>query len=224
MCRFKKSEIVNAKFLSEVKMTSSLRAEAKHKGRTTKAIREVDSNGEYYADYGGQDLTDLKEGYKGQPRKTKTSKPSKEIGIVNRLLPKFNTFHNGNYSIDENKQPKQADSADVIIRDPNTGKVVKIQVRESDDEHQYPISTGKFSRAGNSYDIASKAIRRAIQDKIDKNYADKSNLVIALGGWKSVRKEELVKFSTNESNFLEKAGFKEIWFVGQEDETIVKLC
>src|SRR4030042_6469519 len=190
-------------------MSASLKAEAKDGKKTTKAIRESDTNSNYSVDFEGQTFS---EKYEGKTSKSKRDKRKKDINIVRRFLPRFNQCHGKNYTLDEYNQPSESDSVDIVIKD-KTYEEQGLQVTESDAKPWYEIAKGLFTRVGDTYKINSEAIKNAITKKKDKNYGDQHNLILILNGWKAVRKEELSKFMGLERGFLNNVGFKEIWFV-----------
>jgi len=51
----------------------------------------------------------------------------------------------------------------------------------------------------------------------------RQNLTLVLDGWRLLKSNHLDFYSEKQQQFMMDSGFKEIWFVGYTDETVLRL-
>ena len=149
----------------------------------------------------------------------------KEEEIVNSLLSAYNRTHNSNYEISKG-QPPQYDSTDIIIVDKTTGGSEKIQVTVSDSQafENLARSKGILKRNGEINKLTKAALDKAINKKKDiYSTRDRQNLTLVLDGWRTVKPNNLDYYREQQQQFMADSGFKEVWFVGHTDETVLRL-
>jgi len=203
----------------KVGLSSGFEAVQKSKDQT-KAVRSSNANTSYSADY------DSEHGKEKIETAEKYNKKAREQAAARRILSKYNTLHNTQYLFDPNIQPVVDDIADAYFVDNKSKITVLIQVRISDDQPWKDVNTkGVYERAGEAYEISNSSIKKAIRDKVDKNYdkATQQQTVLVLDGWPFVTKDHLDRFKKEERLLMANSLFKEIWFAGVRDETIDRL-
>jgi hypothetical protein len=207
-----------------VQLSARLEAIAKRANRMTKAVRIASNGLSYSADY--DDKGKDRETYITRPKGRKLTKKEKEIAAVKRILPKLNQANGAQFEIIPNQQPLDNSSTDVLLTDSLRGKKLEVQVRVSDDTPHKDVETkGQFYRDGNAYKINKEAIKRAINEKTKRcgSLGDRRRMLLILDGWPWLTAEHLARFKKQEYKIMTEAGFKEIWFSGQLDETKVRL-
>lgn len=209
--------------IKAVALTPSVTAVSKDKNGNVKAKRHGDEEGSYSADYDGEVVEESAE-ITNPKSKSEVDQKNIEKQVVRRLLPVFNTDNSTNFLI-SNEEPKRDDIVDVFIEDSNTKAKIAIQVTASDEEAIAQLrSTKSLSRNGNAYQLFSDAIKTRIEAKTEKYpEIDRRKTVLVLDGWHGVTKKILDSFKMREKDFLEQAGYCQIWFVGIIAEDIVRL-
>ena len=210
--------------ITAVALVPSFTAVSKDNNGNIKAKRHGDSEGSYSADYNGEvveesaEITDPKS-------KSEVDQKNIEKQVVGRLLPVFNKDNSTNFLI-SNEETERDDIADVFIEDSNTKSKIATQVTVSDEKAIAELRrTKSLSRSGNAYQLFSDAIKTRIRAKTTTKYpkALSRKTVLALDGWPGVTKKILDSFKMQEKGFLEKASYRQIWFVGIIAEDIVRL-
>jgi len=209
--------------IKAVALTPSVTAVSTDKNGNVKAKRHGDGEGSYSADYDGEVVEESAE-ITNPKSKSEVDQKNIEKQVVRRLLPVFNTDNSTNFLI-SNEEPKRDDIVDVFIEDSNTKAKIAIQVTASDEEAIAQLrSTKSLSRNGNAYQLFSNAIKTRIEAKTGKYpEIDRRKTVLVLDGWHGVTKKILDSFKMREKDFLEQAGFCQVWFVGIIAEDIVRL-
>jgi hypothetical protein len=149
-------------------------------------------------------------------------KPNTELVVATRFLAQYNHLNSTYYKVSDT-QLNQNNIADIIAIDGITKKELKLQVTVSDSGPWSLLSRGLFCRRGNANKMHGRAIREAINKKLHKYQGSSRGVILLLDGWFSVTRETLDNVRQNDQVFLQKAGFEEIWFVGNRDDTIFKL-
>ena len=209
--------------IEAVALTPDVDAVSKDKNGNVKAKQHGDGEGSYSADYDGELVMESAE-ITNPKSKSEVDQKNIEKQVVRRLLPVFNTDNSTNFLI-SNEEPKRDDIVDVFIEDSNTKAKIAIQVTASDEEAIAQLrSTKSLSRNGNAYQLFSNAIKTRIEAKTGKYpEIDRRKTVLVLDGWHGVTKKILDSFKMREKDFLEQAGYCQIWFVGIIAEDIVRL-
>jgi len=204
-------------------LTPGITTVSKDKNGNVKAKRHEDGEGSYSADYDGEVVEESAE-ITNPKSKSEVDQKNIEKQVVGRLLPVFNRDNSTNFLI-SNEEPKRDDNVDVFIEDSNTKAKIAIQVTVSDEEAIAQLrSTKSLSRNGNAYQLFSNAIKTRIEDKTERYpEIDRRKTVLVLDGWHGVTKKILDSFKMREKDFLEQAGYCQIWFVGIIAEDIVRL-
>lgn len=217
------SKAIN-KFISvfdTASVTDSLSLVLRSQNNKIKAIRNVSDEHELAVNFNGNKIEEqyvIK-----QDKRRLNSKQEQEIQVVNRFLPVFNSKNSSQFVLSQNQPPIDS-HIDVLITETKTKQEMGLQVRVSDDQPWGKLYRNKiFERLGVGFKIHHKAIKRAIEDKKKYPLQLRDNLILLLDGWLSVRPEDLEYFINTEKEFMQKSGFKEIWFVGGLTETIVRL-
>jgi len=209
--------------IEAVALTPSVTAVSKDKNGNVKAKRHANGEGSYSVDYEGEGVEESAE-ITNPKSKSEVDQKNIEKQVVQRLLPVFNRDNPKNYLI-SNEEPTRDDIVDVFIEDSNTKAKIAIQVTVSDEEAIAQLrSTKSLSRKGNAYQLFSEAIKTRIKAKTGKYpERDRSKTLLVLDGWHGVTKKILDRFKMQEKDFLEQAGYCQIWFVGIIAEDIVRL-
>jgi hypothetical protein len=198
-----------------VAMNASVKAVAKNRQQETEAIRVDNKKGSASADFDNGQMIE-------QASKRGKVGPREEQEVARQFASKYNQIHQANYCVDQ-KQPEQNDITDVTFTDNNDKRnQLAIQITASDKNPWSELAKGSFERSGDAYQIHSEAIKEAISKKVER-YGNGSGVILVLDGWFSVTTEIIDKFKDDEHAFLQSAGFDEIWFVGDENETTVQL-
>lgn len=209
--------------IKAVTLAPSVTAVSKDKNGNDKAKQHGDGEGSYYGVYDGKKLKESAE-ITHLKSKSEVDQKNMEKQVVRRLLPVFNEDNSTNFLI-SNEEPELDDIVDVFIKDSNTKAKKAIQVTASDAGAIAQLrSTKSLSRNGNVYQLFSDAIKTSIKAKTE-HYPeiDRRKEVLALDGWHGVTKKILDSFKMREKDFLEQAGYYQIWFVGIIAEDIVRL-
>jgi len=158
------------------------------------------------------------------PNEQKKLLQRSEREIVELLLPAYNRTHSANYAIDAN-QPIEYDSTDVKVIDKTIGHSEEVQVTISDGNAMQNLgrNKGRLERKGESNALVQAALDKAIKKKLSYPKEARQNLILALDGWRTVKPNNLDYYREKQQQFMADSGFKEIWFVGCADETILRL-
>jgi hypothetical protein len=159
------------------------------------------------------------------PKEQKKLLHRPEEEVVHCLLKVYNYTHNSNYEIINDGQPPQHDSTDVKIIDKTTGRSEEIQVTVSDSGAMQGLgrNKGRLERKGESNELVRAALDKAINGKLFYAIDVRQNLILALDGWRTVKPNNLDYYREKQQQFMADSGFKEIWFVGYTDKTILRL-
>ncbi|MBU4274965.1 hypothetical protein KKE19_04105 [Patescibacteria group bacterium] len=209
-------------FTDTVTMSDNLNMILLDKSGKTKAIRDVSDIHELAVNFDKKSDVVKEKFTLKQKNKQSNNNQEKEIIVVNRFLPVFNKENNTQFILSQN-QPLTDSHIDILISDGS--KEIELQVRVSDDEPWGKLFKNKFfERSGKGFEISHNAIKRAIETKIKKYPLQiRNDLILLLDGWLAVRPEDLENFITTENEFMKNSEFKEIWFVGEIQKTIIKL-
>lgn len=199
----------------------SMSTGSKDKDGNETSRQYLDEKTQYSIDYSGEAIKETAEA----ERLSRTDRKIRERAVIDRLLPIYNRVNSTHFTI-SNEIIMEDDNIDVLMEELDTNKKVGIQITVSDAK-----ATGKLRhslslfRRGDAYRIFSNAIISAIEPKTGRKYspADRQKTVLALDGWPAVRGKDLSKFKNQEKNFLKKAVYYQIWFVGITEDTIVQL-
>jgi hypothetical protein len=210
--------------ITGVALVPSVTAVSKDKNDNIKAKRHGNEEGNYSADYDGEIVKESAE-ITNPKSKSEADQKNIEKQVVRRLLPVFNRDNSANFLI-SNEETEPDHIVDVFIEDSNTKAKIAIQVTVSDEKAIAQLrSTKSLSRSGNAYQLFSDAIKTRIGAKTTTKYPEalRRKTVLALDGWHGVTKKILDSFKMQEKDFLEQAGYSQIWFVGIITEEVVRL-
>ncbi|MBN1689930.1 MAG: hypothetical protein JW901_02780 [Dehalococcoidia bacterium] len=205
-------------------LVPSFTAVSKDKNGNIKSKRYGDEELSYSADYKDEVIEESSE-ISNPKSKSEDRKRIMERRVVQRLLPVFNENNSTNFIISKG-EPPQDGIADVFIEGSNTKERKAIQVTISDEKAVAKLGrTKSLSRSGKTYQISSEAIKTRVNAKTSTKYPEalRSKTVLALDGWHGVTKKTLDEFKIKEKDFLKRAGYSQIWFVGTITEEIVRL-
>jgi len=201
----------------------SIKTDCRDKDGVVKEIRLVNAEGNYSGSRKDGEIKESTQTINDIKSKSKVDQKNEERNLVKRLLPIFNTENSTSFNISD-EDTVESDINDIFIKDFNTGKKIGIQVTASDEaigNLKRPRSF--FSRHGNEYDIFSQAIKMRIKAKSFYVESERRKTILALDGWPGVAAEFLYKFKKQERSCLEKACYSQVWFVGSDEEIIIRL-
>jgi hypothetical protein len=204
--------------VAAVGLVPSVIAIQKDKDGNEKAKRYASDEDNYSANYHDGICKESFETTAITKPKPKGYKKLKERRVVGRLLPCFNKNHNSKFV--------ETNIADVFIEDSEVKKKIGIQITFSDGKALEKLMKNKsLTRHGDEYLLFSEPIKRAIESKGESKYpfADRNKTVLALDGWVGVTGKVLLSFKSQEKDFLNKAGYCQIWFVGITNDTVIRL-
>jgi hypothetical protein len=158
------------------------------------------------------------------PKEIKELLQRPEEEVVKLLLPVYNGIHISNYEIGD-EQPYQDDSTDIKIIDKTTGYTEQVQVTFSDSHAMEGLgrNKGRLERSGKSNELVIAALDNAIKRKLIYPMEERQNLILALDGWRTVKPNHLDYYKETRHQYMADSGFKEIWFIGHNTDTILRI-
>ena len=144
--------------------------------------------------------------------KLRREKYRREKYVAELLLPDFNKENSASFMIC--KEKPEPGISDVYILDAHAGQRIAVQVTCSDADATGKLKRNKYFDRNGDYQTISKAIKERIVAKQKYEPALRKEAVLVLDGWPGVTKKVLERFRDEEKDFLTKAGWGQIWFVG----------
>ncbi len=208
-------------------------------GLTTIALKKKDKNNNIYEEsLSGQTISREGKIMNLQKRENKVNKICKEETILEKeqirqeldeelvtakkWIDYLNKAKGKDFILPQHS--KKDEGVDAISRSISNPKVkLKIQIVSSDFKARESLGQkGKFTAFRNKEDKIKATIIDPISHKDQKYPLDlKRETILLLNGWWTVTEEDLDYFKTYYPNshwFLQRAGFREIWFISMKDD------